>query len=362
MAQGWEEQLRLAAAEERRTSPHLRGNYVLPSFVIAKLQDGFLLTSKVLQTQRKPRPKLSIDYSSFQVAIVGLHPSSIPSQKYTMAMYNNIVLVGASGDIGKIILEDLIYSSSFNITVLSRNGSEATFPTGVKVRKTDFTDTDLDATLNGQDAVISALGATAFGEQKKLVDVLSVLKLLPLFGQKKELIEYLKTKECEGLSWTGIATGGWFDRGLRNGFLGFEIANRTATIWDGGDKSLTFTNEKLLGEAVVSVLQHPRQTSNKYIYIASVETTQNEIMASLEEETGAKWTVKATTTEEQVGESVKKLGAGDISGAFALARATSFGSIPGLRANYAKDETLVNDVLNLKLETVKGTAKRVVAE
>lgn len=39
----------------------------------------------------------------------------------------------------------------------------------------------------------------------------AVLQLLPLFGQKKELIEYLKGKEAEGLSWTGISTSGLFD-------------------------------------------------------------------------------------------------------------------------------------------------------
>lgn len=38
-----------------------------------------------------------------------------------------------------------------------------------------------------------------------------VLGLLPLFEVKKNLIEYLKTKEKDGLSWTGLATGGLFD-------------------------------------------------------------------------------------------------------------------------------------------------------
>ena len=75
------------------------------------------------------------------------------------------------------------------------------------------------------------MGATAFEEQKRFVDAAvhagvkrfipsefsansqneAVLKLLPLFGQKKELIEYLKIKELEGLTWTGIATSALFD-------------------------------------------------------------------------------------------------------------------------------------------------------
>lgn len=141
----------------------------------------------------------------------------------------------------------------------------------------------------------------------------------------------------------------------------FDIANRQATIWDDGNKSFTLTNEKQLGQSVVSVLQHPQETSNQYLYIASVETTQQQILAALEEATGAKWTVVETSTDTQVGEGVKRLAAGDFSGALALVRATVFGNSAGLRANYAKDEELANDVLGLKLESVKDTVRRVVS-
>lgn len=110
------------------------------------------------------------------------------------------------------------------------------------------------------------------------------------------------------------------------------------------------------------MLQHSQGTSSKFLHVASVETIQNEILAVLEKETGAKWTVHSTTTEEQVGEAVKKLGAGNFSGAFALVRATGFGNTPGLRAKYAKDTTLANDLLGLKLETIQDTVKRVVAK
>lgn len=85
--------------------------------------------------------------------------------------------------------------------------------------------------LTGQDVVISALGATAFSEQKQIVDAAvktgvkhfipsefsassqdaAVLRLLPLFGKKREVIEYLESKQCEGLSWTGVAAGLLFD-------------------------------------------------------------------------------------------------------------------------------------------------------
>ncbi|KAK9366314.1 hypothetical protein V1509DRAFT_295983 [Lipomyces kononenkoae] len=292
----------------------------------------------------------------------------------------NIAITGASGNMGTIILKALAESSQFNITVVARKESTGTFPSGVTVLRTDFSDEGLEAAFKGQDAVVSVVGATGFGEQKKFVDAAIragvkrflpsefsassqdkvVLQLLPLFGVKTELIEYLKSKESEGLTWTGVATSALLDWGLANGFLEFDIANRTATIWDDGNKSFTMLNEKQLGEVAVSVLQHPQETINKYIYVATVETTQNEILSAFEEVSGEKWTVIETTTEKQVTEGVNKLTAGDFTGAFQLLRATIFSNTPGLHSNYAKDEKLANDVLGLDMEDVNDVVKRVV--
>jgi hypothetical protein len=142
--------------------------------------------------------------------------------------------------------------------------------------------------------------------------------------------------------------------------LGFDIATRTATIWDGGNSVFTLTNVDQLRRAVIVVLERPAQTANKNLYIASVETSQKELLAALEETTASKWTVTDTTTDKQVNEGMEKLGKGDMSGAFVLVRATSLGNKPNLRANYVRDERLANDLLGLKMETVEETVKRVV--
>ncbi|KAM0458566.1 hypothetical protein ACHAPV_005958 [Trichoderma viride] len=295
--------------------------------------------------------------------------------------YRNVVLVGASGSIGKIILEGLVADGSFNITVISRKDSSTTFPSRVTVYKSDFSEEDLEAAFKGQDAVISALGKDGLGEQKKLVDAAikagvkrflpsefsastqntAVLQLLPLFGQKVELIEYLKAKQSADFSWTGIATSLLFDWALANGFLEYDIATRTATIWDDGDKKFTLTNEKDLGAATAAVLKKPEETANKYLFISSVETSQNEILAALEETTGTKWAVNKTTTKEQVDAAHQKLGAGDFSGALVLVRAIVFSDIPGLKSNYAKDEVLANNLLGLKPASVAETVQHVVS-
>lgn len=120
------------------------------------------------------------------------------------------------------------------------------------------------------------------------------------------------------------------------------------------------TDDDQLGSAVLAVLDRPEQTVNKNIYVASFETSQKEILAALEEATGDKWTVTDTTTTREVAEASEKLGKGDFSGAFTLVRATSFANIPGLRANYGRDEDLSNELLGLKFGSVKETVSRVV--
>lgn len=91
--------------------------------------------------------------------------------------------------------------------------------------------------------MVSTVGATGLAEQQKYVDAAlragvkrfipselstsstdeAVLNLLPLFQVKKNLIEYLKSKESEGLSWTGIATSGLLDWVSFMTTLGFKI-------------------------------------------------------------------------------------------------------------------------------------------
>jgi hypothetical protein len=118
------------------------------------------------------------------------------------------------------------------------------------VLKTDYSEEGLESAFIGKDVVISAVGASAFSDQKKFVDAAirasvkrfipsefsansqneAVLQLLPPFEQKKELIEYLKSKETDGLTWTGIASSGLFDwvsLPLRNGILGLELISES---------------------------------------------------------------------------------------------------------------------------------------
>ena len=86
-----------------------------------------------------------------------------------MPPITKVALAGASGSIGKPVLEHLI-SCNFTVTVLTREDSTSTFPTGVKVLKVDYaSEESLTAALQGQDALISTLANKVISSQDILI-------------------------------------------------------------------------------------------------------------------------------------------------------------------------------------------------
>ena len=73
--------------------------------------------------------------------------------------HKNVLLVGASGDVGRSLLPDLVADVNFQVSALSRVDSSAKFPSGINLIKIDYSDQSaLVEALTGQDIVISAIG------------------------------------------------------------------------------------------------------------------------------------------------------------------------------------------------------------
>ena len=95
----------------------------------------------------------------------------------------------------------------------------------------DWPEDQLLPVLKGQDAVVLTLNPLDVQKVKNLIDysikagvkrflpsefgsdlaVDKIVELVPLFQPKREIKEYLVSKESTGLTWTGIITGGFFD-------------------------------------------------------------------------------------------------------------------------------------------------------
>lgn len=148
-------------------------------------------------------------------------------------------------------------------------------------------------------------------------------------------------------------------RGINNGFLGFDIAARKAKIYGSGSEHWTGTTLPTIGLTVAKLLQEPYKFQNKFIYVYSVATSQNEVLASLESSTGTKWEVAHVKWEDEISVARRKLQSGDRSGGVTLV--LSYFYRPGMGADYSQEVEAANDLLGLPTETVNSIVLEVLA-
>ena len=152
----------------------------------------------------------------------------------TTQQLRKVLVVGAGGtNIGHHIAKTLSEDSSFELSILSRAGSKSTYPSNTKVITITGNPThdDYVQALQDQDAVVSGLGFEGKPTEKALIDAAieagvkrflpseygvdntnpAASALSPVFKRKADVIEYLKSKEGTGLTWTAVPTGMWLE-------------------------------------------------------------------------------------------------------------------------------------------------------
>ena len=147
-------------------------------------------------------------------------------------------------------------------------------------------------------------------------------------------------------------------RGLRNGFLGFDLKARLARIYGSGDEQWTGTTLSTIGLAVSRTLQRPEETRNKFIYIYSISTSQNQVLEALRTVTGVPWEVDRVSMEASIQDGRRKLEAGDRAGVVPLILSYFFRE--GMGANYAKDVEAANRLLELPEENLIDLVREIV--
>lgn len=80
---------------------------------------------------------------------------------------------------------------------------------------------------------------------------------------------------------------------------------------DSGDEPIDVTSEGFIAQAVAAVLAAPERTANQYLSIAGAVTTQNQLRALAEAETGAVFAVERVSSADLYRRGDAKLAAGD---------------------------------------------------
>ena len=113
---------------------------------------------------------------------------------------------------------------------------------------------------------------------------------VPPFAPKIAVADYLKKKHEEGaLDYVTVLANPFFDWGIEaDGFWGFDLKNKEAIIFDGGDYKVSWTYLPDLGELVVESF-FDNSIRNTSINVTSFVATQEEILREFEKQTSSEW-------------------------------------------------------------------------
>ncbi|KAG6029105.1 hypothetical protein E4U19_001155 [Claviceps sp. Clav32 group G5] len=252
----------------------------------------------------------------------------------------NVCLVGANGTLGTAITKALS-ATNFSISILRRKSSTSPpAPAGINEIHVSpsLTLAELTTALRDQHAVIAAFPLTDVTQHIRLAQAAhdaGVSRYIPAdYGscdaaspQAQHHLQLYRDKtavraKCEELAaaadattpftWTSIICGHFFDHGLEDGLLHFNIAEQTALLLDTGHLRASTSTLPRVADAVVRVLQQPDDlTRNRALYIQSFCPSQLEILASLERATGSKWKTHHVDSAAFLETQSKRLAEGD---------------------------------------------------
>lgn len=306
-----------------------------------------------------------------------------------------VTVIGASGSAGKPIVASLL-ENGFQVSALTRNASTSTFPPGVTVHETDYSFSSLTTLFKDQDAIVSTLATFSTSTQRTIIDAAiatgvkrflpseygvdtslpQLAEFLPAAAKKQEMVQYLKSQEDKGLSWTAVIVGSFFDWTFSHrGFLGWDLPARKVTIYDDGKTEYEATNVAQIGRAVAAILsaEHLEETKNEYVYINSFTVTQNELLGILEdivsENSGKAFAISHMTTKESASigkkkfeEAKKNAKDGEVVMAGSLETVTAALYDYGGLNHYSKGKGLWNEKLSLPKEDLEETLRDIVAK
>jgi len=306
-----------------------------------------------------------------------------------MSDIKNVLIAGGGGFVGSAIVNEFLASKKFNIFVLTREDSKSVFPSGVHVLKTDYTPASLASVFASLpasshiDAVVSNLNGAALGQaQLALIDAAKaarvkrflpsefgsdtnngkVLELVELLRGKKQIVDYLRSKEGDGFTWTAVITGLFLDYGLQTGFQPFNVREKKYYKWDDGNVPYAITYVPSIGKAIVNLFSKNDRlsaTANKYIYISSHNLTLNELFESVKKAAPGEWTVEQLNSKDVATKALQEVAGGNIYGGIDLIKYISFAKDLGDLGDYRKIG-LSNDLLGLEKEDLDADVKKIV--
>ncbi|KAK2609874.1 hypothetical protein N8I77_003349 [Diaporthe amygdali] len=291
--------------------------------------------------------------------------------------FQNIVIIGASGAIGSIILEAFLETLSVTITILQRASTTKTvFPPSARVITIpdDYPHDSLIAAFARQDAVINCVTTLAVHTQLRIISAAveagvrrfipseyglnnnspAARALCPVFREKGEVQDYLRTLEHR-MEWMAVANGMWLKWSATHEFLGMHIDARKFVLWDDGEGLFSTTTEENTALAVVNALTKKwEETANKVVWLSDFAVSQKQLLEAVERFTGEKFDTEFIDSKSFIQEKQAAAAAGDGGATYALIET---GFVMGKYGGHLEKE---GDIMNELLEIPKRSLDEVV--
>ncbi|CAK7207311.1 hypothetical protein SEUCBS139899_010121 [Sporothrix eucalyptigena] len=252
-----------------------------------------------------------------------------------MATSKKILLLGATGVIGKVLLNSLLNAREqfdaigiFTSPATAESKKElldSFVARGAVVHTGDlYNDDNVLSVYKDYDTVVSAVGRFAIDKQTDLIALAekspSIIRFIPSeYGtdiaydassatekphQKKLKVRaFLESDAVQRLKYSYLVTGPFAD--LFAGYMGadprigsFDVARREAVLVGDGHVPLGLTTVADVGRALVAFLKHPEASDNRAVRVQSFVASPAELLAEYERQTEQKWTVTYTSMEE----------------------------------------------------------------
>ncbi|KAM0482185.1 hypothetical protein ACHAP7_004412 [Fusarium lateritium] len=245
----------------------------------------------------------------------------------------NVALAGASGSLGSHILQALVKSGRFNVTILTRKATN-NVPSGTAVKVVDYESaSDLVAALRGQDALIDATSLPDPSLAIRLMDAAvsagvyrivpaefssdpanAKARSLPPFQGKAKALEYAQKLADTGvITWTVISNHAFLDWGLRMSFLGIDLQNKEIQYLKPSTTVIPMTTLESVGTAVANALIKAESTKNRICYICSTQIMQKDLAELSKQALGEEgWKSKDVDTKDAFNKAMAKLQAGQV--------------------------------------------------
>ncbi|KAH8670574.1 hypothetical protein BGZ61DRAFT_497717 [Ilyonectria robusta] len=298
--------------------------------------------------------------------------------------FTKVCLVGGNGNLGTILLDGLVAAGDFTVTVAKRTSSKSAPAHASSIEQITIPDdmsvAGLADALRGQDVVIASFPLVDVNQHLRLVEAAAlagVKRFVPAdFGScdaaspnARRLLKLYRDKDLvrqkceeiaaanEAFSWTALVCGHFFDYGVHDGLLHFDLENKTADILDDGSVRASASTLRRVAEGTVAALRRPEPTRNRTLYIQSFCRSQPEVLAALERVTGVTWTRRTIDSKAYIEEASRKL---DVEWTKHTMEEIVF-VLGALEADWTKEEGFAMELLGLEDEDLDQVVAEVVA-